>query len=150
MSSMTTQVKPNYDGSPYELFCMAKGLYTSRYRGIGLELLENFKFTHDQVDMEVFTSFVLYDAFNEMTKESLHRRVQYEDVTAPAYSRTMIVDMVSLGYPVARVIRDVDRQHASHLPIPFRERAIIQEVNKSSRFDESAINVLIADYAKSN
>lgn len=148
MSSVTEMKSENY--TPYQVFCMVKGLYTSQGRGVGLELLENYKFTHTQADMEVFTSYVLYNAFNEMMKESHLRRVQYSDVPAPAYSRTMIVDMVSLGYPVTQVVKDVDSHHASHLPVPFRERAVLQQVNQSDRFNESAINMLIADYAKSN
>ena len=146
MSSITEMKSDNL--SPYEVYGFIKELYMTSGRGIGLELLEHYKFTRSQADMDVFTSYVLYGAFNEKVKESLDKRVQYGDVPAPAYSRTMIVDMVSLGYPVTQVITDIDTQHASHLPIPFRERAMFQQVNQSSRFNESAISVLIADYAK--
>jgi len=119
-------------------------------RGLGLELLEHYKFTRTYADIEAFTLYVLYGAFNEKIKHSLDKRLQYGDVPAPAFCRTMIVDMVSLGYPVTRVINDIDRHHHSSIPVPFRERAIIQQVNQSSRFNESAISLLIADYAKSN
>ena len=126
--------------SPYDLYSVIKSLYMTSGRGIGLELLEHYKFTRSNADIEVFTLYVLYGAFNEKIVQSLDKRVQYGDVPAPAFSRTMIVDMVSLGYPVARVITDIDRQHHSSIPIPFRERAMFQ----------SPISFLIADYAKSN
>lgn len=138
MSSITETKYENQ--SPYDLYSVIKSLYMTSGRGIGLELLEHYKFTRSHADIEVFTLYVLYGAFNEKIVQSLDKRVQYGDVPAPAFSRTMIVDMVSLGYPVARVIRDVDRQHHSSIPIPFRERAMFQ----------STISLLIADYAKSN
>ena len=142
MSSITETKYENQ--SPYDLYSVIKSLYMSSGRGIGLELLEHYKFTRSNADIEVFTLYVLYGAFNEKIVQSLDKRVQYGDVPTPAFSRTMIVDMVSLGYPVAQVIRDVDRQHHSSIPIPFRERAMFQQVN------QSAISLLIADYAKSN
>ena len=149
MSSITETKYENQ--SPYEIYGVIKDLYITSGRGIGLELLENYKFTRSHADIEVFTLYVLYGAFNEKMKQSsLDKRVQYCDVPAPAFSRTMIVDMVSLGYPVARVITDIDRQHHSSIPIPFRERAMFQQVDQSGRFNESAISFLIADYAKSN
>jgi hypothetical protein len=85
-----------------------------------------------------------------MIKESIEKRVHYYNVTAPAYSRTLILDMTSLGYPVTQVITDVDKHHPQHIPIPFREREIHQEVSQTGHFNESAISLLIADYAKSN
>ena len=127
MSSIT-EIKENPD--TYSVYLFIKNLYMTACRGIGLELLEYYKFTRCQADMDVFTSYVLYGAFNEMTKESFDRRLPYGDVSAPFHSRTMIVDMVSLGYPVTRVITDIDGQHASHLPIPFRERAMFHQVNQ--------------------
>jgi hypothetical protein len=142
MSSITETKYENQ--SPYDLYSVIKSLYITRGRGIGLELLEHYKFTRSHADIEVFTLYVLYGAFNEKIVQSLDKRVQYGDVPAPLFSRTMIVDMVSLGYPVARVITDIDRQHHSSIPIPFRERAIFQQVN------QSAISLLIADYSKSN
>jgi len=149
MSSITETKYENQ--SPYDLYSVIKSLYMTSGRGIGLELLEHYKFTRSHADIEVFTLYVLYGAFNEKIRQCcLDKRVQYGDVPAPAFSRTMIVDMVSLGYPVTRVITDIDRQHHSSIPIPFRERAMLQQVDQSGRFNESAISVLIADYAKSN
>jgi hypothetical protein len=142
MSSITQTKYENL--SPYEVYGFIKNFYMTRGRGVGLELLEHYKFTRSHADIEVFTLYVLYGAFNEKIVQSLDKRVHYGDVPAPAFSRTMILDMVSLGYPVAGVIRDVDRQHHSSIPIPFRERAMFQKVN------QSAISFLIADYAKSN
>ena len=148
MSSITETKYENL--SPYEIYGVIKDLYMTSGRGIGLELLEHYKFTRSYADIEVFTLYVLYGAFNEKMKQSLDKRLQYCVVHAPAFSRTMIVDMVSLCYPVTGVITDIDGQHHSSIPVPFRERAIIQQVNQSRRFNESAISVLIADYAKSN
>ena len=128
MSSITETKYENQ--SPYDIYGVIKSLYMTSGRGIGLELLENYKFTHCHADIEVFTLYVLYGAFNEKMKQSLDKRVKYGDVPAPAFSRTMIVDMVSLGYPVSRVITDIDRQHHSSIPIPFRERSLLQQVNQ--------------------
>ena len=130
MSSIT-EIKSEYT-YPYDVYCTVKNLYMSSVRGVGLELLEHYKFTHNQADMEIFTTYVLYGAFNEMTKQSFDQRLQYSDMSAPAYSRAMIVDMMSLGYPVRQVIRDVDRHHASHLQVPFREHAISVLITKSN------------------
>ena len=125
MSSITETKYENL--SSYEIYGVIKDLYMTSGRGIGLELLEHYKFTRGYADIEVLTLYVLYGAFNEkMKKSSLDKRVQYGDVPVPAFSRTMIVDMVSLGYPVSGVITDIDRHHSSSIPIPFRERAILQ------------------------
>ena len=137
MSSITETKYENL--SPYEIYGVIKDLYITSGRGIGLELLEHYKFTRSYADIEVFTLYVLYGTFNEKMKHSLDKRLQYGDVPAPAFSRTMIVDMVSLGYPVARVITDIDRQHHSSIPVPFRERAIIQKVKQSSRLHKEQL-----------
>lgn len=144
MSSIA-EMKSEYQ-TPYEVYDLVKGMYKSNGRGIGLELLENYKHTHSQLDIELFTLCVLYGTFNEMIKESEFTRVRYCDVQPPAYSRTMIIDMVSLRYPVTKIIRDVDGQHARCCQIPFRELAVTESFDESLQFNERAINTLIASY----
>jgi hypothetical protein len=148
MSSITEMKYKNQ--SPYMSYLDIKELYMTTGRGIGLELLEYYKFTHSYADIEVFTLYVLYGAFNEKIMQSLlDKRLQYGDVPAPVFSRTMIVDMLTMGYPVTKVISDIDRHHHSSIPIPFRERVIFHQVNQSGHFNESAISLLISEYAKS-
>ena len=117
------QINTFENKSTYEQYIYIKDAYISGNVEIGMELLARFKQLHGYVYTEVFTLYVLYGAFNEMLKQSIIQTwVRYITITPPEYSRNMITDMKNLGYPIDRVIGDVDRHHAKDMPIPFRKR----------------------------
>jgi hypothetical protein len=109
--------------STYGKYVCIKNAYISGNLEIGMEFLERFKQLHGYAYTEVFTLYVLYGAFNEMVRDSIERSVPYITITPPEYSRNMITDMKNLGYPINRVIGDLDRHHSRDMPIPFRKRA---------------------------
>jgi hypothetical protein len=116
------QINTFEDDSTYDKYVWIKKAYISGDVEIGMEFLQRFKQLRGYADTEVFTLYVLYGAFNEMLHESIEKRIPYITITPPEYSRNMITDMKNLGYPIDRVIGDVDRHHSRDMPIPFRKR----------------------------